>query len=132
LQNEEVLPLIRADAQHLRRVFTNLIDNALKYSDEGTTVAVSTHETPTHVIVKVSDEGHGMPEEELPFVFDAFHRGVGTQKKGGFGLGLAGVKAIVDAHGGRVRVKSEPGEGSTFIVTLPKTGHEQGREEGDI
>ena len=131
LQNEDVLPLIRADAQHLRRVFTNLIDNALKYSDEGTTVTVSTHETPTHVIVKVSDEGHGMPQEELPFVFDAFHRGVGTQKKGGFGLGLAGVKAIVDAHGGRVRVKSEPGEGSTFIVTLPKTGHEQSREEGD-
>ena len=122
LQNDEVLPLIQADAHHLRRVFSNLIDNALKYSDENTTITISTTETPTHVVVKVADEGHGMPQEELPFLFDAFHRGPGTEKKGGFGLGLAGVKAIVDAHGGHVRVDSEPGKGSTFTIALPKTG----------
>ncbi len=122
LNNEEVLPLVRADVQHLRRVFSNLIDNALKYSKENTAITVSTHETAGHVIVKVADQGQGVPQEELPFVFDAFHRGSGTHDKGGFGLGLAGVKAIVDAHGGHVRVESKPGKGSTFTVALPKTG----------
>ena len=72
------------------------------------------------MIVKVKDEGLGIERNELPYIFDSFHRGKGAEKKEGFGLGLAAVKAIVEGHGGRVIVKSELGKGSVFTVVLPK------------
>ena len=121
LQSEEVISPVRADAQHLRRMFVNLIDNALKYSAENTTISVLTKETATNVIIKVADEGYGISQEDLPFIFDAFHRGSGTAKQEGSGLGLAGAKAIAEAHGGHISVESKSGKGSTFTVTLPKT-----------
>jgi two-component system phosphate regulon sensor histidine kinase PhoR len=121
LQNEEALPVIKGDAHKLRRVFTNLLDNALKFSEKGT-ITVTTEQTATEVIVKVEDEGIGIPPDELPYIFDAFHRGSGTEENRGFGLGLAGVKTIVEAHGGRVRVNSKEGKGSVFTVVLPKAG----------
>ena len=124
LQNEEALPIIEADAHKLRRVFTNLVDNALKFSKEKGTITVTTEETATEVMVKMEDEGIGIPSDELPYVFDAFHRGSGTQEKRGFGLGLAGVKTIIEAHGGRVWAESEGYDeeqlpGSTFHILLP-------------
>jgi len=128
LENEAVLPIIQADARKLRRVFTNLLDNALKFSKEKGVITVTTEETPTEVIVKVEDEGIGISPDELPYIFDAFYRGVDTEGKGGFGLGLAGVKTIIEAHGGRVRVDSEPGKGSAFTVVLPKPGKSRGAE----
>lgn len=124
LQNEEELPIIQADAQQLRRVFSNLLDNALKFSKEKGTISVTTGQTAKEVIVKVKDEGIGIHPDEVPYVFDAFHRGRGTEGKTGFGLGLAGVRTIVEAHGGRVHVISTPGKGSVFTVVLPKTGKE--------
>jgi two-component system phosphate regulon sensor histidine kinase PhoR len=120
LQNEVVLPVIEGDAHKLRRVFTNLVDNALKFSKEKGTITVTTEETATEVIVKVEDQGIGIPSNELPYIFDAFHRGSGTEGERGFGLGLAGVKTIIEAHGGHVRVDSEEGRGSIFTVALPK------------
>jgi len=72
--------------------------------------------------VREEDEGIGIPSDELPYIFDAFHRGAGTEEKRGFGLGLAGVKTIIEAHGGNVRVDSEKGKGSVFTVVLPKAG----------
>jgi len=123
LQDEEALPVIEADGQKLRRVFSNLVDNALKFSKEKGTITVTTEETATEVIVRVEDEGIGILPDELPYIFDAFHRGSGTEEKRGFGLGLAGVKSIIEAHGGHVRVDSKEGKGSVFTVVLPKAGN---------
>ena len=120
LENEEELPIIEADAKRLRRVFTNLLDNALKFSKGEGTITISTHETDEDVVIKVRDEGVGIDSRDLPYIFESFSRGKGTEKKEGFGLGLATVKAIVEAHGGRVLVESELGKGSVFKVILPK------------
>jgi len=120
LQNEETAPVVEADSHQLRRVFTNLLDNALKFSREKGTITVTTEETAKDVIVKVEDEGIGISSDELPYIFDAFHRGAGAEGKRGFGLGLAGVRTIIEAHGGYVRVDSKDGKGSVFTVVLPK------------
>ncbi len=120
LQNEEKMSVIETDASQIRRVFTNLLDNAIKFSKEKGTITITTQETAEDVIVKVKDEGLGIERNELPYIFDSFHRGKGAEKKEGFGLGLAAVKAIVEGHGGRVIVKSELGKGSVFTVVLPK------------
>jgi len=125
LENEEELPIIEADANRLRRVFTNLLDNALKFSKSKRTITISTHQTEKDIVVKVSDEGEGIDFKDIPYIFDSFNRGRGAEKKEGFGLGLATVKAIVEAHGGRVLVKSELGKGSVFKVILPKERVEQ-------
>jgi two-component system phosphate regulon sensor histidine kinase PhoR len=120
LKNEEELPVIEADAGQLRRAFSNLLDNAIKFSKEKGTITLSTHETEKEVLVTVKDEGIGIERDDAPYIFDSFRRGKNTEKKEGFGLGLAAVKTIVEGHGGRVRVDSEPGKGSVFTVVLPK------------
>lgn len=128
LENDEVLPVISGDSTQLRRVFTNLLDNAIKFSNSKGTITISTHETADHIVVKVKDEGIGIAPEELPYIFDSFHRARGTEKKEGFGLGLASVKAIVEGHGGRVLAESELGKGSVFTVMLPKPGRKKQTE----
>jgi signal transduction histidine kinase len=119
LENENALPPINGDARQLRRVFTNLLDNAVKFSPKGGNVIVSTGTDENEIIISIKDQGMGISADELPFIFDAFHRGKAGEKVTGFGLGLAAVKAIVEAHGGRVMVESEMGTGSTFTVVLP-------------
>ena len=123
LENDEELPIIMLDTSQLRRVFTNLLDNAIKFSNGKGTITITTHETAEEVVVKVKDEGMGIERDELPYIFDSFRRGRDAEKKEGFGLGLAAVKAIVEGHGGRVVVESEPGKGSVFTVVLPKARH---------
>ncbi|MBW1999923.1 MAG: PAS domain-containing sensor histidine kinase [Deltaproteobacteria bacterium] len=120
LQNDEVLPVILADPDRLRRVFSNLLDNAFKFSREGGKITISAEETPGEVIISIKDEGQGIDPEEIPFIFDIFHRGKDAGRIPGSGIGLAFVKAIVEGHGGEVLVESEPGRGSTFKVKLPK------------
>lgn len=121
LHNENILPVIEADPNRLRRAFTNLLDNAFKFSETGSRITIFTDETDGEVMVTIRDQGIGIDPEDLPFVFDAFRRGKGASKKEGVGLGLASVKAIVEGHGGEVRVESEPGKGSAFTVVLPKS-----------
>jgi two-component system phosphate regulon sensor histidine kinase PhoR len=120
LENDEELPIIEADANRLRRIFTNLLDNAMKFSKIDSTVTLSTDQTEKDIIVEVKDEGIGIDPEDLPFIFDTFNRGKDAEGREGFGLGLATVKAIVEAHGGRVLVKSALGKGSEFKIILPK------------
>lgn len=117
---DEPLSPVLADSQHLRRVFKNLLDNAFKFSKANTKVTVSLSESPDEVRVSVQDQGMGIRSEDLPFIFDAFGRGRTSSDKEGFGLGLAGAKRIVKAHGGRIEVGSVAGQGSTFTVVLPK------------
>ncbi len=120
---EDKLPIVQADASHLRRAFGNLLENALKYSSSGTTVTLNSEDRGNEVLVRVEDQGVGIPPEELPFIFDMFYRARGQEPGMGHGLGLAGVEAIVKGHGGRVMVASEVGTGSVFTVALPK-GHQ--------
>jgi len=121
LHSEEPLPIIEADSQRLRRAFGNLLDNAIKFSKAKGTITISTKETDGEVVVEIKDEGIGIDPVDLSLIFDVFYRGGGAGKKEeGVGLGLAGVKAIVEGHGGEVRVDSELGKGSHFSVILPK------------
>ncbi len=119
-ENEEELPIIKADTIQLRRVFSNLLDNAIKFTQKGGTIRLKTGKTKNEVFVQISDEGIGISPEELSSIFDPFHRGQAVREKKGFGLGLAAVKAIVEAHGGHIRVSSELRKGSVFTVALPR------------
>ncbi|HEC23022.1 MAG TPA: sensor histidine kinase, partial [Chloroflexi bacterium] len=121
---EDKLPLLLADEMLLRQAVANLVNNALKYTPEGGTVAVHAFKDGGEQIgISVRDTGIGIRKEDQARLFEAFYRV--PQRKGdpprprGSGLGLALVKAIVQAHGGTVRVESEFGEGSTFYITLP-------------
>jgi len=115
------LPEIVADADNISQVVTNLVGNAIKYSPDGASVEVRLRAEGGRLVLEVADTGYGIPEGDLKRIFDKFHRA--PQPKGvnitGTGLGLALVKAIVEAHEGRVTVSSQVGEGSTFTVALP-------------
>lgn len=109
------------DEVHISNVLNNLVDNAVKYSPANPKVEISAHQQEQGVLIAVKDQGIGMPKEALSNIFDAFYRvptgNVHNVK--GFGLGLSYVKKIVEAHGGKVHVKSKLGEGSTFEIYLP-------------
>ena len=110
------------DAQKIYQVLLNLIDNAIKYSDPGARVNICVLEDPDSVTVRVSDTGVGIPEDDLPNLFDRFYRVNKDRSRatGGSGLGLAISKQIVELHGGRLSANSEVGVGSTFDIWLPK------------
>ncbi|MGH3089003.1 MAG: ATP-binding protein [Rubrobacteraceae bacterium] len=110
------------DAEKLYQVFLNLIDNAVKYSQSGARVDITVGEDEKNHIVRIKDTGMGIPEEDLPHLFERFYRVDKNRSRstGGSGLGLAISKQIVEMHGGRISVDSEPDVGSTFTVRLPK------------
>lgn len=109
------------DQEQMRRVFNNLLTNALKYTDVGGKVTVTVAQTNTEWLITIADTGIGIPEEALPRLFDRFFRVQNTDDNPveGTGLGLYIVKSVVEQHGGRVRAESEYGRGSKFFVTLP-------------
>lgn len=111
--------IINADRTRLQQVIANLVDNALKYSGDGGRVRVSAHESDYHVLISVSDEGIGIPPQEISKIWDRLYRGDRSRSRRGLGLGLSFVRAIIEAHGGTVSVDSEQGKGSTFIIRLP-------------
>lgn len=113
--------LLPADELRLRQVCTNLIDNALKYSPENTTVEVKLSSSLGVATLTVADQGIGISSENLPHLFERFYRvdKARSRQQGGTGLGLAIVKQIIEQHGGEISVKSELGKGTTFTVTLP-------------
>ena len=108
-----------ADRTRLEQVAANLIDNAVKYTTRGGRVDVEVRRADAVALLRVRDTGPGIPDDELPRVFDRLFRGDRSRAERGLGLGLSLVKAIVEAHGGRVDVESEHGNGSTFSVSLP-------------
>ena len=117
---------IVADRTRLRQVVANLIENAVKYSDAGGRVDLEATAEAQAVAITVRDTGAGIAAADLPFVWDRLYRGDTSRSARGLGLGLSLVKAIVEAHGGRVGVASAPGQGSAFTVTLPTRGHGPG------
>jgi len=118
------LPVLHADSDRLAEVLGNLIGNALRYAPDGGRVTVSAHSGGGNVILSVSDNGPGIPKEDLPLVFERFWRGDKSRSRGsgGSGIGLAIVKQLVELHGGKVSVDSTLGEGTVFRVSLPVDG----------
>ena len=114
--------LVLGDEQTLDQVFSNLISNAIKYNKPGGLVSLSIREDEGFIVTEVKDTGIGIAKEHLPFLFDQFYRVSRRedQKIKGTGLGLSIAKKIVDLHNGSIRVTSEPGQGTTFSVWLPK------------
>lgn len=115
-------PVIEGDSTHIASVIHNLLDNANKYSPERPEITVSTRDVPMGVEVTVTDKGMGISKEARKHIFDKFYR-VHTgnlHDVKGFGLGLSYVKTIMVAHKGLVDVRSEPGQGSSFVLTFPK------------
>jgi GAF domain-containing protein len=114
------LPIGFGDEQRLTQVLLNLVGNAIKFTDTGE-VRITARSDNGHFAVTVTDTGPGIPTDQLNRVFEQFHQvdNSNTKKKGGTGLGLAIAKQIVEMHGGRVWVESEPGHGATFQLQLP-------------
>lgn len=111
-----------ADRDRIMQVLVNLLSNAVKYTQPCGQIAVSAEETDGHVRISVKDTGIGISREDLPYIFERFYRADRSRSRdtGGSGIGLAIVKSIVTAHGGSVEAISTHGEGSEFIVYLPK------------
>lgn len=112
------IQLIYADEPMIKRVISNLLDNALKYTASGGKITVRLSNIDDGVLVQVQDTGIGIPEEKLIYIFDAFYRV--TRDHGGSGLGLSIAREIIEAHGGKIWAESSYGKGSVFSFTLPK------------
>jgi signal transduction histidine kinase len=113
------VPHVRADRERLKQVVMNLVENAVKYSDAGEEVAVSTWAENGQVLVSVEDRGPGIPREQHGLIFEKFGRANVGGGKPGTGLGLFIARSITEAHGGTLDVRSAPGEGATFTLALP-------------
>ena len=113
---------VEADKDKISQVLVNLISNALKYTPQGGNVRIEASEVSDEVTVSVSDTGIGIPESDLPYIFERFYRTDKSRSRatGGAGIGLTIAKSIVEAHGGKIHVKSKTNRGSAFTVSLPK------------
>lgn len=126
----ETTPLI-ADYRRLEQVIDELLENAVKFSPDGGEVQVTVREGGDVVYLKISDQGIGIPADQLPRIWDRFYQSDGstTRRFGGTGAGLAVVKRIIEAHGGQVWAESQQGRGSQFYVALPRTRPAAGEQE---
>jgi signal transduction histidine kinase/CHASE3 domain sensor protein len=115
---QEDLPRVSSDRDRVLQVFANLIGNAIKFTPKGGEITIRAAQSGSEVRFAVCDTGPGIPPEHLPHVFDRYWQAKSTAKLG-TGLGLSIAKGIVEAHGGRIWVESEPGKGASFIFTLP-------------
>jgi two-component system phosphate regulon sensor histidine kinase PhoR len=122
--------LASLNANLLEQAIVNLLDNAIKYSDERTTITVAVAEVDGEVRIDVIDQGPGIEKSHLPRLFERFYRvdKARTRKAGGTGLGLAIVKHIAECHHGRATVESTPGKGSTFSLHIGAPQREEEEE----
>ena len=111
--------MIIADRDKIEHVYFNLMSNALKYTPEGGSITTTVEHAAQHFTITVSDTGKGIDPKELPHLFERFYQAQGSI--GGTGIGLSLVKAYVDMHHGTIEAQSEPGNGTSFVVTLPDT-----------
>jgi signal transduction histidine kinase len=124
---KQVMPgdgvIVIADADRIRQVLTNYLNNALKFSDEAYPVVVGLRVQESEALVSVRDQGPGIRQEDQLHIWDQFYQAPGSEHKSGssvgFGLGLYICKGIIERHGGEVGVESAPGQGATFFFTLP-------------
>lgn len=116
----EGVPRIRADRNLMKQVLKQLVDNAIKYTPEGSPLSISSTQTDGMVTIEVADHGPGIPEEDRQYIFEKYYRG-GNGRGGpvGLGLGLAIAKSIVNAHGGQIWMTPNPGSGSIFHLSVP-------------
>jgi signal transduction histidine kinase len=119
---EPDLPTVVADRDRVNQVFDNLLANAIKFSPVGGTITIRLQQQDDAILASVTDTGIGIPPDQLHRVFERFYQvdGSATRRFGGAGVGLAIVKRIVEAHGGRIWVESELGKGSSFRFTIPR------------
>jgi signal transduction histidine kinase len=108
------------DRERVLQVASILVDNAVKYTPDGGSVAVRVEEDDGGVALAVSDTGIGIPEDQLPLVFERFYRADSARTEKGVGLGLSIARQIAAAHGGTIEAKSTEGVGSTFVLLLPR------------
>jgi signal transduction histidine kinase len=114
------LPIIRGDGQRLEQVMLNLMTNAAKFTPEEGHIVIRVRQENASLIIDVQDNGIGIAREELPRLFKPYSRlSSDRQRHPGLGLGLALAKQVVELHGGKIWVESEPGKGSTFSFSLP-------------
>jgi len=111
------------DPSRFGQVLSNILDNALKYSNEGTTTTIRASKRDRNVVISIQDQGIGIPEEDIPYVFERLYRVEKSRARitGGFGLGLAIAKQLVEIHGGSLSVKSNPGAGTVFTIVLKES-----------
>jgi len=111
--------VVVADRQRLETALDSLVENAVRYTEEGGRIELAAYPDEESVVIEVRDNGSGIPEEELAYIFESFRSG---SSRGGTGIGLAIVKTIVEAHGGAVSAQNLPGGGASFRLRLPVQG----------
>jgi PAS domain S-box-containing protein len=117
VSGEQVVSML--DPKLMRQILTNLLSNAIKYSPNGSTVQLEVIYEADRIVLRVADTGIGIPEADLPLLFQPFHRASNAQNLPGIGLGLNIVRQSVEMHGGSITVESAPGAGTTFTLMLP-------------
>lgn len=119
---------VEIDTDKIQQVLDNIMNNAIKYSPDGSVITCRLLETHNHVIMSITDQGLGIPKDAISHVFDRFYRvdKARSRAQGGTGLGLAISKEVIQMHGGRIWVESREGEGSTFYISLPYEPFEEG------
>jgi len=111
--------VVVADGQRLETALDSLVENAVRYTEEGGLIELAAYRDEESVVIEVRDDGPGIPDEELGYIFESFRSGA---SRGGTGIGLAIVKTIVEAHGGAVSAENLPGGGASFRLRLPAQG----------
>jgi signal transduction histidine kinase len=119
LRAEGDINAVQVDQELLRHILLNLISNAIKYSPDGGTITVTVVQEQLDIVIRVSDQGIGIPPKDQKRLFQPYQRASNTGSIKGTGLGLSIVKLCAEAHKGSVSVASQPGGGSTFTVVLP-------------